>query len=121
MPLTVNISIASPLLSRFDLVFLLLDTKDERWDDLVASYILEGRDLAEEFSNSGECHWDLEKLRAYFEYCKRLQSPANWRFLDQLGAVGDMRHPVTHLQLLDLGWDRKRGNQDAGRSTGILS
>ena len=73
MPLTVNISIASPLLSRFDLVFLLLDTKDERWDDLVASYILEGRDLAEEFANSEESHWDLEKLRAYFEYCKRLR------------------------------------------------
>lgn len=73
IPLTVNISIASPLLSRFDLVFLLLDTKDERWDDLVASYILEGRDLAEEISSSEESHWDLEKLRAYIEYCKRLR------------------------------------------------
>ena len=73
LPLTVNISIASPLLSRFDLVFLLLDTKDERWDDLVATYILAGRDLPEELSNIGECHWDLEKLRAYFEYCKRLK------------------------------------------------
>ena len=75
LPLTVNISIASPLLSRFDLVFLLLDTKDERWDDLVASYILAGRDMAEELSScsAGSGHWDLDKLRAYFEYSKRLK------------------------------------------------
>ena len=67
--------VASPLLSRFDLVFLLLDTKDERWDDLVASYILAGRDMAAELSSNGDggCNWDLEKLQTYFEYCKRLK------------------------------------------------
>ena len=42
LPLTINVSIASPLLSRFDLVFLLLDTKDEDWDATVTSYILQG-------------------------------------------------------------------------------
>ena len=72
LPLTVNISIASPLLSRFDLVFLLLDTKDEQWDDLVASYILAGRDIADEMTSSTDGHWDMEKLRSYFEYSKRL-------------------------------------------------
>ncbi|CAJ1077563.1 DNA helicase MCM9 [Xyrichtys novacula] len=68
-PLSVNVALASPLLSRFDLVLVLLDTKNSEWDRIISSFILEDRGLPAESSSV----WSMEKMKAYFTVIKRLQ------------------------------------------------
>lgn len=102
--ITLNTSIASPLLSRFDIIFVLKDTQVEEWDRAVSSHIL--RDASGEDANrareeaasqslppsSGSSSgagaaasfhgssaekepWTLEKLQMYFHHCRQKNSP----------------------------------------------
>jgi len=84
-PLTVNAAVASPLLSRFDLVFVLLDNQSKEWDEMVSQYVLDG----DQPHPQGQPVWSIEKLQvsikylammlltdfgqAYFSYCKQFK------------------------------------------------
>ncbi|XP_068198706.1 DNA helicase MCM9 [Antennarius striatus] len=68
-PLSVNVALASPLLSRFDLVLVLMDTKNPAWDQVVSSFILEDRGQCIESSSL----WTMEKMKAYFSVVKHLK------------------------------------------------
>lgn len=50
--MAINTAIASPLLSRFDIVLTLLDTQNAAWDARVSSYILKGKKPFAEFCSS---------------------------------------------------------------------
>uniref|UniRef100_A0A6B0VDE3 DNA helicase n=1 Tax=Ixodes ricinus TaxID=34613 RepID=A0A6B0VDE3_IXORI len=68
--LDLNTGIASPLLSRFDLVLVLKDCHSEGWDRLVSKFILLGQDPMGENEDSG--FWAINKMRAYFSMIKTL-------------------------------------------------
>ncbi|XP_075718529.1 DNA helicase MCM9 [Rhinoderma darwinii] len=67
--ISVNVALASPLLSRFDLVLVLLDTKNEDWDRIISSFILENK----ESPRKSDKLWSMEKMKTYFCLIKNLQ------------------------------------------------
>ena len=75
MSLSLNTAIATPLLSRFDLVLTLIDSRNSDWDKQVSDYILNQRDSQssdEELVKQEKNYWSTSKLRAYFSYIRHL-------------------------------------------------
>ncbi|KAH9495874.1 DNA helicase mcm9 [Bulinus truncatus] len=66
--LCVNIALASPLLSRFDLVLVLLDTNNDHWDRIVSSFILEGKHPVDCDVNI----WSMDRMQAYLTMIKSI-------------------------------------------------
>ncbi|XP_054990981.1 DNA helicase MCM9 isoform X1 [Sorex araneus] len=66
---SVNIALGSPLLSRFDLILVLLDTKNEDWDRIISSFILENKG----YPSKSEKLWSMDKMKTYFCLIRTLQ------------------------------------------------
>ncbi|RUS90636.1 hypothetical protein EGW08_001633 [Elysia chlorotica] len=69
--LCVNIALASPLLSRFDLVLVLLDSQNDQWDRIVSSFILEGKHPSGHDGDNKNV-WSMDKMQAYLTLIKSL-------------------------------------------------
>ncbi|OQR87701.1 DNA replication licensing factor MCM9 [Thraustotheca clavata] len=82
--ISVNTAIASPLLSRFDIILVLLDTVQRDWDNRVSSFILDqasassvGKgNLKEEVEQDRTPLWSVAKLQAYICYVKDSFKPS---------------------------------------------
>lgn len=63
-------SLSGPLLSRFDIVLLLLDQHEPQWDTIVSEHVLANHQQAQQ-PWSRELHgWTVEELRAYVIWAK---------------------------------------------------
>ena len=76
--LTANTAIAGPLLSRFDLVFVLLDTPDKDWDKEISTYLLKqaiSDDFGDELPSHRYIAWDINALRKYILFVRDSLQP----------------------------------------------
>ncbi|MCO5589375.1 hypothetical protein L7F22_043342 [Adiantum nelumboides] len=104
--LTVNTTLSGPLLSRFDIVLVLLDTKNPDWDKIVSSHILDEHSKHGDRSgmNQSVGFWNLAMLRRYIQYVKEHFQPA---LTSEAESV-----IVSYYQL-----QRRSGTQNASRIT----
>lgn len=67
-PSSLNIGIASPLLSRFDLVFILRDERIPEWDSEIADHLLAQvcTDFQDVTIEKNEHLWSTQKLQTHF-------------------------------------------------------
>ncbi|VFQ78231.1 unnamed protein product [Cuscuta campestris] len=72
---SVNTSLSGPLLSRFDIVLVLLDTKNPEWDAVVSSHILEAETKSCDSEEDLHSIWPLPMLRRYIHFVKRNFQP----------------------------------------------
>ncbi|XP_062077081.1 probable DNA helicase MCM9 [Humulus lupulus] len=69
--LSVNTALSGPLLSRFDIVLVLLDTKNPEWDEVVSSHILfEGEPEKDATAEDLSKVWPFPLLQRYIQYVK---------------------------------------------------
>jgi len=104
-PLSVNTTLSGPLLSRFDIVLVLLDTKNPEWDKVVSSHILAENDPSraknvEDMTDS----WPLSMLRRYIQFVKGYFKPVLTKEAEQVIS--------SYYQL-----QRRSGTQNAARIT----
>ncbi|MED6108724.1 DNA helicase mcm9 [Stylosanthes scabra] len=75
-PLSVNTTLSGPLLSRFDIVLVLLDTKNPEWDAVVSSHILSEAEPDRANNNEDLAKvWPLSTLKRYLHYVKETFRP----------------------------------------------
>lgn len=73
--LPITVGIASPLLSRFDVVLTLLDQHNEEWDRNLSSFILNGYRSSEARATCDDELWSMERLKQYIYYIKSSLKP----------------------------------------------
>lgn len=71
--LEVNLALGSPLLSRFDLIFILIDSRNQEWDKTISSHIFAAETGTKKSHPSKDNFWPKEKLKSYITYCKTFQ------------------------------------------------
>lgn len=72
---SVNTAIASPLLSRFDIVLVLPDRMEKEWDRVVSTFVLKEAESGAEASQNKNWVWPLDKLRKYIGFVKERFKP----------------------------------------------
>ncbi|XP_020584093.1 probable DNA helicase MCM9 [Phalaenopsis equestris] len=76
--LSVNTTLSGPLLSRFDIVLVLLDKKNPEWDAVVSNHILAEKgeeNCRRDYSEDLGSVWSLPMLRRYIHYVKQRFKP----------------------------------------------
>lgn len=69
-----NTALASPLLSRFDLILVLLDRRSEEWDRELSGALLEAACGSRRRAQQDSL-WDLEMLKSYISFAKHQGKP----------------------------------------------
>lgn len=83
---SLNIGIDSPLLSRFDLVYILRDDRNPDWDSRIGDHLLDLSSSQRRPKQRAEELWPMEKLQAHFVAIRNIHPQMSDEASTMLGA-----------------------------------
>ncbi len=92
-----NFNLETPFVTRFDILWLLIDSKDEEEDEII-------RDHIRNFKNMGDNYIKLEELQRYFSYVRTINVTISEELDIKINNIHKELRQISDLNELEVGW-----------------
>lgn len=97
-----NFDMETPFVSRFDILWMLVDQNDPETDKLIRKFIRSYQSRKEEYMS-------VEELQRYFEYIRSLDASIPEEFMDKIDELHEKMRPLNVASGVPIGWRQYHG------------
>ena len=97
-----NFDMETPFVSRFDILWLLVDDNDPETDKLIRKFI-------RSYQARKQDYMTVEELQRYFEYIRALDATVPDQFMDRIDELHTKMRPLNIDSGVPIGWRQYHG------------